>query len=127
MPVLHRNCNDRSGSKPEITAPQQQRPLPLNQRTLRQPDIERRLSNLARARRVGREREPVTPEQAAVTGRARCRMHGGARGSGGPHGDRNGNFKHGVWTRENVETRMAVRAQIREIRALLRATQPGTK
>jgi hypothetical protein len=46
-------------------------------------------------------------------------MHGGARGSGGPQGDRNGNFKHGVWTRENVETRMAVRAQIREIRALL--------
>jgi NADH dehydrogenase FAD-containing subunit len=29
-------------------------------------------------------------------------MHGGARGSGGPQGDRNGNFKHGVWTRENV-------------------------
>jgi hypothetical protein len=27
-------------------------------------------------------------------------MHGGARGSGGPQGDRNGNFKHGVWTRE---------------------------
>ena len=38
-----------------------------------------------------------------------------------------GNFKHGVWTRENVEARRAVRAQIREIRALLRATQPGTK
>jgi hypothetical protein len=24
-------------------------------------------------------------------------------------GNRNGNFKHGVWTRENVETRRAVR------------------
>ena len=46
--------------------------------------------------------------------------------SGGPQGDRNGNFKHGVWTRENVETRRAVRAHIREIRALLRAPQPGT-
>ena len=31
--------------------------------------------------------------QAAVTGRARCRMHGEARGSGGPRGARNGNFK----------------------------------
>ena len=51
-------------------------------------------------------------------------MHGGARGSGGPQGDRNGNFKHGVWTRENVETRRALRAYIREIRALLRATEP---
>ena len=94
---------------------------------MRQADIDRRLSNWPEPGAVGREREPVTPEQAAVTGRARCRMHGGARGSGGPRGDRNGNFKHGVWTRENVETRMAVRAQIREIRTLLRATQPGTK
>src|SRR5262245_4003103 len=28
--------------------------------------------------------------QAAVRGRARCRMHGGAKGSGGPQGNRNG-------------------------------------
>src|ERR1700724_2725708 len=39
---------------------------------------------------------------------------------------RNGNFKRGVWTRENVERRRAVQAQIRGIRALLRATQPAT-
>jgi hypothetical protein len=26
--------------------------------------------------------------------KARCRMHGGAKGSGGPSGPRNGNFKH---------------------------------
>jgi hypothetical protein len=51
-----------------------------------------------------------------------ARMHGGARGSGGPQGNRNGNFKHGIWT-----MRRAVRAQIREIRALLRATELGTK
>ena len=95
---------------------------------MRQADIERRLSNLAKARRCGARTRAGQPcRQAAVTGRARCRMHGGARGSGGPQGDRNGNFKHGVWTRENVETRRAARAQIREIRALLRATQPGTK
>jgi hypothetical protein len=95
---------------------------------VRQADIERRLSNLAKALRCGARTRAGHPcRQAAVTGRARCRMHGGARGSGGPQGARNGNFKHGVWTRENVETRMAVRAQIREIRGLLRATQPGTK
>jgi hypothetical protein len=73
---------------------------------MRQADIERRLSNLARARRCGARTRAGHPcRQAAVTGRARCRMHGGARGSGGPQGDRNGNFKHGIWTRENVETR----------------------
>jgi hypothetical protein len=54
-------------------------------------------------------------------GRARCRMHGGAKGSGGPRGDRNGNFKQGLWTRENVAARKAVRAEMGEIRTLLRA------
>jgi hypothetical protein len=48
-------------------------------------------------------------------------MHGGGKGSGGPHGDRNGNFKHGLWTRENVAARRAVRGEMAEIRALLRA------
>jgi hypothetical protein len=58
---------------------------------MRQADIERRLSNLAKARRCGaRTRAGHRCRQAAVTGRARCRMHGGARGSGGPRGDRNG-------------------------------------
>jgi hypothetical protein len=85
----------------------------------------RRLSNLAKARRCGaRTRSGHPCRQAAVTGRARCRMHGGARGSGGPQGDRNGNFKHGVWTRESADLRRAMRAQIREIRALLRTTEP---
>jgi hypothetical protein len=32
-------------------------------------------------------------------------MHGGAKGSGGPRGNRNGNFKHGLWTRESLEMR----------------------
>jgi hypothetical protein len=88
---------------------------------MRQADIERRLSNMAKAlRRGARTRAGHPCRQAAVTGRARCRMHGGARGSGGPRGDRNGNFKHGVWTRENVERRRAIRTKVREIRGLLR-------
>ena len=58
---------------------------------MRQADIERRLSNLAKAPRCGaRTRDGHACKQAAVTGRARCRMHGGARGSGGPRGKRNG-------------------------------------
>jgi hypothetical protein len=48
-------------------------------------------------------------------------MHGGAKGSGGPRGDRNGNFKHGLWTRESLKMRKAARAKVREIRAFLRA------
>jgi len=54
-------------------------------------------------------------------------MHGGARGSGGPRGKRNGNFRHGGWTRESVNLREAMRAKVREIRGLLRAIGPGPK
>jgi hypothetical protein len=53
--------------------------------------------------------------QAAVRGRPRCRMHGGAKGSGGPLGNRNGNFKHGRFTRESKMVRRVVRAKVREI------------
>jgi hypothetical protein len=93
---------------------------------MRQADIERRLANLAKARRCGARTRAGHPcRQAAVTGRARCRMHGGAKGSGGPRGDHNGNFKHGLWTRESLATRRAVRAKVREIRGLLEAIGPG--
>lgn len=91
---------------------------------MRQADVERRLSNLAKARRCGARTRAGHPcKQAAVRGRARCRMHGGAKGSGGPRGDRNGNFKHGLWTRENVATRQIMRESVREIRALLAASK----
>jgi hypothetical protein len=89
---------------------------------IRQADIERRLANMAKAPRCGaRTRAGHSCRQAAVRGRARCRMHGGAKGSGGPRGDRNGNFKHGLWTGESLETRKTARAKVREIRALLRS------
>jgi len=48
-------------------------------------------------------------------------MHGGAKGSGGPRGDRNGNFKHGLWTQETLAMRSTVRATLRETKALLQA------
>ena len=88
---------------------------------IRQADIERRLANLAKAPRCGARTRVGHPcKQAAARGRVRCRMHGGAKGSGGPRGNRNGNYKHGIWTRENVARRRAARAKIREVNALLR-------
>ena len=33
-----------------------------------------------------------------VRGKRRCRMHGGAKGSGAPFGERNGNYRHGRFT-----------------------------
>ena len=88
---------------------------------MRQADIERRLANLAKAPRCGARTRTGSPcRQAAVRGRARCRMHGGAKGSGGPSGARNGNFKHGLWTRESKRLRYATRRKLREVRRFLK-------
>ena len=54
-------------------------------------------------------------------------MHGGAKGSGGPRGNRNGNFKHGLFTREEVAMRRDLRAQVQEIKALVQAANPRTR
>jgi glucans biosynthesis protein len=46
-------------------------------------------------------------------------MHGGAKGSGAPGGNRNA-LKHGVFTKESIELRATLRAQIREAQKLLK-------
>ncbi len=90
---------------------------------MHQADIARRLANLAKARRCGAKTRAGHPcKQAAVRDRARCRMHGGAKGSGGPRGNRNGNFRHGAYTHEAKTTRGVMRENVREVKALLRAT-----
>ena len=55
----------------------------------------------------------------AVTGWTVCRFHGA--GGGGPKGERNGMFKHGLATREKIEERRALAALLREVRASLDA------
>ena len=85
---------------------------------MRQADIARRLANMAKAPRCGARTRTGRPcRQAAVRGRARCRM---AKGSGGPSGARNGNFKHGLWTPESKRLRIAARKKLREVRRFLR-------
>jgi hypothetical protein len=51
-----------------------------------------------------------------VAGRKRCRMHGGAKGSGAPSGERHGRYIHGKFTKERVER---IRRQKSELRAIL--------
>ena len=86
---------------------------------VRQADIERRLANMAKAPRCGARTRTGRPCR-QVRGRARCRMHGGAKGSGEPSGPRNGNFKHGFWTTESKRERRETGAQVRELMRLLR-------
>lgn len=52
----------------------------------------------------------------AMKGKARCRLHGGARGSGAPMGERNGRWKHGGFTDEAMALRQAAKQFLRALR-----------
>jgi len=54
----------------------------------------------------------------AVRGKLRCRMHGGAPGSGATWGNRNAR-KHGAFTQERIAERRAIRALLDEARKTL--------
>ena len=55
----------------------------------------------------------------AVQDRGRCRMHGGAPGSGAPKGNQNA-LKYGLYTKAAIEERHRVRQLIRQSKELLR-------
>jgi hypothetical protein len=54
----------------------------------------------------------------AVIGKKRCRMHGGALGSGAPRGNRNA-LKRGFFTRDAIEERRKLREFLRQSHALI--------
>jgi hypothetical protein len=54
----------------------------------------------------------------AVGGKRRCRMHGGARGSGAPRGNKNA-LKHGLYTGQAIAERRLVRQLIRQSLGLI--------
>ena len=68
-----------------------------------------------------RTRSGAPCKSAPVSGRRRCRMHGGAAGSGGPKGPKNGNYKHGRYTKEVA----AARRWLREATQMLRELNKG--
>ena len=54
----------------------------------------------------------------AVQGKKRCRMHGGAAGSGAPIGNKNAQ-KTGLYTREAIAQRRQLKQLLRESRKLI--------
>jgi glucans biosynthesis protein len=69
--------------------------------------------------RCGARTRKGAPCQApAVKGKTRCRMHGGARGSGAPAGNQN-RLCHGLYGQENIAKHRAVMDLIRRSEALL--------
>jgi hypothetical protein len=74
---------------------------------------------VSQASRCGaRTRSGAPCKSAPVTSRRRCRMHGGADGSGAPKGERNGNYEHGRYTKEVAATRQWLREAIHSLREL---------
>ncbi|MCP3381320.1 hypothetical protein NLM31_13315 [Bradyrhizobium sp. CCGUVB4N] len=66
-----------------------------------------------------RTRNGETCRAPALRGKARCRMHGGAWGSGAPFGNGNA-VKHGFFTGEAIDERKFVRTMLSEAESLLR-------
>ena len=58
--------------------------------------------------------------QRPVAGKIRCRMHGGAPGSGAPKGNRNAQ-KHGGYAREIMALRADASAMIRQVKRTIEA------
>jgi hypothetical protein len=56
----------------------------------------------------------------ALRGKKRCRMHGGAAGSGAPKGNRNAR-KHGLFTKDAIAERRRIQVLLGEARKLLEA------
>ena len=56
----------------------------------------------------------------AVRGKRRCRMHGGAPGSGAPRGNQNAR-QHGLFTRDAIAERKQIQALLGDARKLLQA------
>jgi hypothetical protein len=72
------------------------------------------------SRRCGAKTRDRGPCRApAVRGKRRCRMHGGALGSGAPSGNHNAR-RHGLFTGEAIAERKQVQALLGEAWELLR-------
>ena len=74
---------------------------------------------LASPRCGARTRTGASCRSPAVKGKRRCRMHGGAKGSGAPKGNQNA-LKHGTYTKEAFRQRAELRGLIEEAQKLLK-------
>jgi hypothetical protein len=80
----------------------------------------RDLVSMHQSPRCGAKTRNGTPcRSPAVRGKRRCRMHGGAKGSGAPKGNQNA-YKTGDYTRERIAERRKLRGLIREWRNTIR-------
>jgi hypothetical protein len=65
----------------------------------------------------GVKRVAVLRDPAISAGTDRCRLHGGASGSGDPPGERNGQYRHGERTKGAIAERQKFSALLKLLRA----------
>jgi len=73
---------------------------------------------MASARCGAKTRSGGSCKSPAVAGKKRCRMHGGAPGSGAPRGNRNA-VRHGRFTAEKLAERRQMRETLRRLAEVL--------
>ncbi|MFZ1092181.1 MAG: HGGxSTG domain-containing protein [Xanthobacteraceae bacterium] len=79
----------------------------------------RQPSQFQNARRCGARTRSGNPCRCPATSKGRCRLHGGAPGSGAPPGKRNGQYRHGEWTKGAIAERRKLGALLKMLRAVL--------
>jgi hypothetical protein len=77
----------------------------------------RQPSQFRNARQCGARTRSGKPCRSPATKKGRCRLHGGAPGSGAPSGKRNGQYRHGEWTKRAISERQKFSALLKMLRA----------
>jgi hypothetical protein len=80
----------------------------------------RNVAQMLASQRCGaKTRKGGSCKSPAVHGKKRCRMHGGAPGSGAPKNNKNA-LKHGLYTKEAIEKRKRLQELLGHSRKLIR-------
>jgi hypothetical protein len=74
---------------------------------------------LQTAPRCGARTRSGKPCRCPATKKGRCRLHGGAPGSGAPPGERNGQYRHGERTKGAIAERLRFGVLLKILRAVL--------
>ena len=71
---------------------------------------------------LAKTRRGTLCQTSPVKGKKRCRMHGGAKGSGAPLNNKNA-FKHGRYSAEAIQRRLEISQLIRQFKEMKIAAQ----
>src|SRR5262249_40923661 len=85
---------------------------PMNARRQNQQPVQFQI-----ARQCGARTKSGKPCRSPATKKGRCRLHGGANGSGAPPGERNGQYRPGERTKAAIAERQKLSALLKMLRA----------